>query len=176
MLTTLSVDNIWNLVRKVKTELPTECQWCCMNDGLYTDKEATLVALEQKLGFNSSEQRFDNITEEALKNAAEMFLYINTCPTSQMWKSRFTSWLTFYKDIFRTESPSQIILTLNRLLKVKNQRYKDEHEVLQKIFKRTTSLFLLKYEAIQRFLPATTKNASSGIEQTLKSFDLEGNN
>ena len=37
----------------------------------------------------------DTLTKEELQSAGEMFLYLNTCPNSQWFKS----WSTFYKDL-----------------------------------------------------------------------------
>ena len=41
-----------------------------------------------------------------------MFLYLITCPTVTI-----KPWIVFYKDLFQTQSPSQIILSLNRVMK-----------------------------------------------------------
>ena len=51
------------------------------------------------------------MTNKELKTAAEMFLYLNMCPPT------IKPWLVFYKELFQTQSPDQIILTLNRLMK-----------------------------------------------------------
>ena len=68
-------------------------------------------AVEQILNIESSEQINDNKTNEDLKIAAEMFLYLFMCPET------IKPWTVFYKDLFLTQSPDQkIILTLNRVL------------------------------------------------------------
>ena len=176
MLTDLSVNDIWIIVRKIKAQTPLECQWCCMDDGLYSDKKIQLDKLEDAMGIVSSEIRFENITEDALKNAAEMFLYLNTCPTSNAWKKWFSSWSTFFNDLFDTKSPDIILLTLNRMMKLNdNPHYKNEIGILKKIFKRTTTLFSLKYEDIQRMLPGVSTNVSIAEEiPSVKGFDIEG--
>ena len=39
-----------------------------------------MATIEEKLGFESSEVRFENITSGDLKIAAEIFVYLRTCP------------------------------------------------------------------------------------------------
>ena len=39
-----------------------------------------MTELEQKLQIESSEQINESMTREELKTAAEMFIYLNTCP------------------------------------------------------------------------------------------------
>ena len=67
--------------------------------------------LEQKLKVQSSEQINETLLRNELQTAGEMFMYLTMCPTIMK------AWITFYKDLFQTQSPGQIILTLNRLTK-----------------------------------------------------------
>ena len=79
------------------------------------------------------------MTAEDLKTAAEMFIYLNMCPEA------IKPWIVFYKEIFENESPDQMILTLNRMMKgtrtPQNEFFKQLAETL---FKRVTSLFSLQ--------------------------------
>ena len=68
-------------------------------------------AVEQILNIESTEQINDTLTNEELKMAAEIFLYLITCPTT------IKPWILFHKDLFQTQSPYQIILSLNRVMK-----------------------------------------------------------
>ena len=68
-------------------------------------------AVEQILQIESSEQINETLTNEELRHAAEMFLYLTMCPDT------IKPWLLFYKDLFQTQSQEQIILTLNRMIK-----------------------------------------------------------
>ena len=105
-------------------------------------------AVEQNLNIESSEQINDNLTNEELKTAGEMFLFLSTCPDS--W---FKSWSSFYTDLFLTESTDQIILTLNRLIKTEMLQDKEAKVRAEKLMKRSMSLMSLKYEQIQRWRP-----------------------
>ena len=98
-------------------------------------------AVEQKLQIESSEQPDESLTIEELKTAAEMFLYLNTCPDS--W---FKSWYSFYKDLFLTQSADQIILTLNRILKTETLQDWDGKRIAIKLFQRAASLLSLQFE------------------------------
>ena len=108
--------------------------------------------MEQKLQIESSEQIDESLTIDELKTAAEMFLYLNTCPDS----SWFKSWTLFYKDLFLSQSADQIILTLNRMMKTKTTETSQDNDGkvrAKKLMKRVKSLMILKYEEIQDLRP-----------------------
>ena len=54
-----------------------------------------------------------NITEDILNTAGEMFIYLNHCRDGGNAK-----WIQFYKDLFKIHEPDVILLTLNRLMKL----------------------------------------------------------
>ena len=62
-------------------------------------------AVEQKLKMESSEQKMETLTNEDLRTAAEMFIYLNMCPN--LW---FKFWASFYNDLF-LQMTDKIILT-----------------------------------------------------------------
>ena len=107
-----SDDNIQNAVKTVKSETFLDLSCDYYNINLNDDGPLSQVmAVEQKLQIKSSEQINESLTNKKLETAGEMFLYLIMCPYS------IKPWLVFYKDLFQTQSPDQIILTLNRLMK-----------------------------------------------------------
>ena len=81
--------------------------------------------------------RAENISNTTLNTAGEMFLYINFCPDS------LKPWLLFYEDLFGKHPASNILLTLNRILKAgtNNSRDKSYKIIAEKLFsKLRTSL------------------------------------
>jgi len=104
-------------------------------------------AVEQKLHVQSSEQINETLTNEELKAAAEMFLYLNTCP--DVW---FKDWFSFYSDFFLNQPADQIILALNRMTKIASPQNNNGKLRAEKLLLRTARLLSLKYEEIQSFL------------------------
>ena len=104
-------------------------------------------AVEQMLNIESTEQINDTLTNEELKTAAEIFLYLNTCPSSM-----FKSWILFYEDLFLTQPADKIILTLNRMMKTETSHDKDGKLRAKKLLQRTAQLLSLQYEDIGNFL------------------------
>ena len=123
---------------------------------------------------DSSYDTFENMTTEDLTTAAEMFIFLNTCPPSdeanmQQW---FTSWSKFFKDMFETQSPEIILLTLNRLTKIKDDGF---IRVSENLFKRLASSLKLKYKDIQNLLPDSGRNFSLMEDTQVKeSLNLKG--
>ena len=172
--------DIWSIVKTMKRETPLDkdCK-TEKNDMLYADIFFQVKEFEKKMEMRPNGRMFENTTNELLGAAAEMFIYINICPctlasdsanTMEQW---FKSWYTFYQDLFRTQPPSYIILTLNRLMKSGNN-LKDKIRA-EKLFKRTGTLLALKYEEIQRIMPEEAIRVSDQ-EDTRHVFKSEGTN
>ena len=142
----VGVDSIKSVVKTVKAMLYLFCDGLMLSGG-YMLGQVKLV--EQMLQMESSENIDDTLTKEELKTAAEMFLYLNTCPDS----SWFKSWTDFYADLFLTQSVDKIILTLNRMMKTETSQDKDGKVRAKKLMKRIKSLMKLKYEEIQDLRP-----------------------
>ena len=125
--------------------------------------------LEQKLNINSSEVRFQNITLDELKSAAEMFIYLNICPGSL--KPEFQ----FFDDLFKKKTPYLIILTPNRLKKgVNNQQTVFFKMIAQSLLNRIAKMLSLKYEDLMSILPGLLNNASSNTDpSSFTSFKKE---
>ena len=126
------------------------------------------------LNYTTPSLTFENMTRDDLKTAAEMFVYLNSCPGSGALKLWFKSWASFYNDLFKYQTPDRIILTLNRIIKTKsnNEQIKNFKGKAQKLFKKTSRHLLLGYEKIQNLIPAVESNSSS-VDFNLK---REGDN
>ena len=109
LLKTLSVDVIRENVRHIKLQKSLDIS--CQGNYGFNLESGVVDTAEEQLKTNSSDERFNNMTAEDLKTAAEMFIYLNTCPDS--W---FKSWSSFYRDLFLTKPADQIILTRRRSL------------------------------------------------------------
>ena len=131
------MDVIRENVRQIKLQKSLDVS--CQGSYGFNLESSVVDTAEEQLKTNSSDERFNNMTAEDLKTAAEMFIYLNMCPEA------IKSWIVFYKEIFENESPDQMILTLNRMMKgtrtPQNEFFKQLAETL---FKRVTSLFSLQ--------------------------------
>ena len=81
--------------------------------------------------------RLDNITAGDLKLAAEILIHFYTCPES------LKGWFNFYTNLFQTQSPNKIVLTLNRLLKGDN---KDFESTITKILQKVNDMLEFKFK------------------------------
>ena len=70
-------------MKNIKTELSLDLE-CRLSPDLllYDDKMSQVNLLEDQLGIQSTEVKFENIGRENLKTAAEIYIYLNTCPDS----------------------------------------------------------------------------------------------
>ena len=138
------------MVKTVKSEtsLDLNCEYYGnMNSRAMLSGDSMLSqvkAVEQMLLMESSEHINDSLTNEDLKTAAEMFLYVNSCTYL------LTPWLSFCKNLFENESPSTILLSLNRMLKVGDTREnRDLKTIVKKLFQKSNSLFSPKYGEVK---------------------------
>ena len=119
----------------------------CYDNGFYHSsiQESNVKAVEQKIPIRKDERiHYDDMTDTMLNNAASMFLYLNSC------SDLYTPWFVFYKDLFQNKSPSQIVLTLNRILKSKSTLQTEKFRGIAKnLFEAITNVYSLKYNDIQ---------------------------
>ena len=106
-------DTIWSVLKKVKSDLKFEkCPTGAPADvfdelqnprGLFKmgDMLQLMEKVECELKIKSNEQIMENMTAENLKKAAEMFLYVNSCPDP------LKSWFLFYINLFERKSADQ---------------------------------------------------------------------
>ena len=139
----MSIDKILNIIKRTKSE--TNVDISCTVDSLISENErlTQVKAVEKKLQIESTEQIFQNMTDEILKTAAEMYIYLGSCPNP------VKPWIYFYKDLFQNESPDLILLTLNRLVKssgTSSQKINDLITVAQSLLRKYTPLFSIEYE------------------------------
>ena len=150
--TKLSDDTLWGFIKKIKLETSDNIQ--CFKDRLYmfhTDKLSQVTAVEKLLESESTEQKYENMTLENLETAAKMFIYLNSCPYNDGYIMK--SWSSFYDYLLNTQSVEQIILTLNRMMKIKTTQSDDDGKIrAEKLFKRTATLLSLEFGEIQQSL------------------------
>ena len=159
---------------KLKTYATQNC-----NGGVLeaTDIQYTVTHVEQMLELQSSELRFENMTAENLKIAANMFIYLLTCPFYNIDNIYDEEWFKsrdmFYKDLFnKNTSPDIILLTLNRMMKVTNENKdkKDGKRRAKKLFRRIADYLSLKHGTIQSLLSLAAGNIiDPNISKSLKS-------
>ena len=156
-----STNEIWNLVKNLKIQ---NKEWMhteyCKHDegqGFYDVSQVmypTVKTLEDKLQINSSVVILENMSKDSLKSAAEMFLYLNSC-------SHFLRpWLSFYTDLFNGKSTSEIILSLNRIMKPWNNPR--DIRIARKIFGNLTSMLALNYQTIGKIINGNSANLLKG--------------
>ena len=166
-LTNISLDNIQKVVKIIKSETPLDLKCDVLSDALDNDVFLLQVkAVEEKLQIESTDQIIETLTMEDLKNAAEMFLYLNTCP--KLW---FKFWSSFYTDLFMTQPADQIILTLNRMMKPKVSKVQDGNIRADKLLKKITSNLSLRYKEIQRLTQQEKLKHIIGEHQSLNISD-----
>ena len=158
---------MWEHVKNMKSNISLDL--ACRQDGLYGDgdqhldiSDVQVREFEQKLNINSSEVRFQNITLDELKSAAEMFIYLNLCPGSL--KPEFQ----FFDDLFKKKTPYKIILTLNRLKEsVNNPETVFFKMIAQNLLNRISQMLSLKYGDIISMLPGLLNNVSSNADTSI---------
>ena len=147
------------------------------NKLLYDDDVmlAQVMKVEKALNIESSSSIINNIPKKYLETAAEIFLYLNSCPFTAISKRWYKSWFIFYNDLFKTQQPNKIILTLNRLMKSNTEKNRHVKLMASKLMEKATILMELKNEELRRMLPGGTWNASVfGDHDTIKGFTTNG--
>ena len=152
-----NMGEIWNAVRNIRSETVTS-QFICQSNHLLNEQVSQVKAVEQLLGIESSEQPIYNISNKILKSSADPFMYLAVCP------GEYNAWAKFYKDLFGRESPHQILLSLNRIMKKTNIKKGTLRNVARNSFREVT-------KALKQNIPREKTNLNF---QDTNSFDLKG--
>ena len=161
-MTNASVVKVWDVVRRVKSNPSLLENSCGIRTGVYSSDQNVLslaLAVGYQLEAELSYDIFENISSENLETAAEMFFYLYACPTDFINK-----FMVFYDDLFRTQTPYQMILTLNRMIRIKSTGNNVGKAWNEKLFKKAASLFDMKYEDIQSLLPRNQSFINEHVE------------
>ena len=143
-MSNLSEKIFWDSLKKVRYISYGRCEVTVSN--LYKEDmmESQVEDLSKLLNLNTSGDVDTDVTDSTLKTAAEMFLYLNSCPDD------LRSWFVFYEDLLQKKPIEVILLQLNRILKGGySQNNKKLKTIAKKVFERVTTLFSFKYEQIQ---------------------------
>ena len=134
-----------------------------------------VMKVEKALNIESSSSIIYNIPKKYLDTSGEIFLYLNSCPFTTISKRWYKSWFIFYNDLFKTQQPDKIILTLNRLMKSNTEKNTHVKLMASKLMKKATILMELKNEELRRMLPGGTGNISVfGDHETMKGVTTNG--
>ena len=134
-----------------------------------------VMKVEKALNIESSSSIIYNIPKKYLDTSGEIFLYLNSCPFTTISKRWYKSWFIFYNDLFKTQQPDKIILTLNRLMKSNTEKNTHVKLMASKLMKKATILMELKNEELRRMLPGGTRNISVfGDHETMKGVTTNG--
>ena len=92
---------------------------------------------------DSPESILENMDNTTLKHAADMFIYLNSCPQS------IKSWILLYKDLIDVSNRDVLVLTLNRILKAENIDQNDEFkDIAKRILEKVQIDLSLQYKEI----------------------------
>ena len=141
-------ERIWAAVREINTQMCGDFK-----------KLPLVMAVEEKLQVKSTDMRFNNITDADLNTAAQMIIYMCTTCT----ENSNPEWVRFYFNLFKTQSPNEIILTLNRLQVILSSvnNYITRFGVFEtnlKLFNRTKAILGLKHKQIRGLIPRKPYN------------------
>ena len=141
---------MWSLIRKLKTRFMIKT--CGENILTIGAIQSVVEALEQELKAKGSETIM-NLTDSELKTSSEMFIYLVSC------YKEMSQWYWDYQSLFKNGSPREIILQLNRLMRMGDP-------VQARLFKIVEKELDLKVEVIQN-LVLGTNNSSYGTENSI---------
>ena len=143
-MSNISEKIFWDSLKKVRDISYERCEVTVTN--LYKEDmmKSQVEDLSKILNLNTSGDVDTDVTDSTLKTAADMFLYLNSCPDD------LRSWFLFYEDLLSKKSLEVILLQLNRILKGGySQNNKKLKTIAKKVFERVTTLFSSKYKEIQ---------------------------
>ena len=155
-----------------------------MGQNVHNSIGEQVEAIEQQLNIQSSKdpyQRYENMTAKSLKHAAEMFIYLGSCPGPlAQWFLFYTGWSDGKSDssIFSllADQPDLIMLTLSRIMRGPNITPNKNHLAIRHITRKLLNRMILLLT--QKFGEIQSGKAHSSFQNmtTKESLDRKGKN
>ena len=157
----LTKANIWNIVRKTRNRKLYEQVYACQNPILlsYDHIKTNIDRIEEELNLNTTISAFppENLTSEALKTAAELFTFLNHCPSSIL--------ISLIAHLFKNDSPTDILQALTSVVKSSSQPA-DKQLAVTVFTKVLKSFGLNQYEEIQKISAGMCDNGDCSKKTT----------
>ena len=116
---------------------------------------------------DSPESVLENMDNTTLKHAADMFIYLNSCPQS------IKSWILLYKDLIMWKTRDVLVLTLNRILKAESVNENDDFkEIAKNILEKVQIDLSLRYKEILNINIGQIESRPGGNISHLKGLTL----
>ena len=107
-----SLDQVWRAVREAKylyiEDISKYCLHEMIKDSIVSER---LDFIEAKLGLETVSEVQEDVSDESLTGAGEMFVHLVYCHDHR----RIQSWLQLYPDLLTNYSATALILTLSRI-------------------------------------------------------------
>ena len=149
---------LWGLVRESRDKLWRVKREEDCRKNMFVNQELLGGNIEEiggGLNLTVSSAVRDDVTEETLRAAAELYIYLIYCPTDKR-----KQWLEFYINLLRRPLKT-IILTLSSIMSKKRMMSNFEFNLASKIFTKISSVFDLKSGHIDQFLKRTAENSNT---------------
>ena len=161
-LQNLTDERIWDTILDLKINASL-FRLVCRIDGLYdgATQNGLINRLERRLHIDSSNKSYNDISEQKLKKALNMYIYLNVC------SNKFQEWYTFYYELFDNNSPFQIVLALNRISNFAPDQ--TERSIAEKLFINITDLFSLKHQEINSLVNGSLRSYTGDLRKELES-------
>ena len=135
----LDQENVWKIVKLIRKatiqhyQYDLDCDRTLPIDYIIEDN---IYFVEKKLHLNITSNLNENVTDETLKTAAEMFTCLNYCPNINF---RYIS--EFLENLIKYDSAKNILLALTSIRKMSQNAVKESST---KILMKAMEIFKLK--------------------------------
>ena len=155
-------------MKRVKVKSPVnQCTKGILED-LHIEKQVNKI--ESKVYVtppDSPESILENMDNTTLKHAADMFIYLNSCPQS------IKSWILLYKDLIMWKTRDVLVLTLNRIFKAESvNENNDFKDIAKNILEKVQIDLSLRYKEILNINNGQIESMPGGNISHLKGLPL----
>ena len=144
------MESVWEIIRDIRKEFVTSFSATdkCEAFTLYlseNDMRNNIRKFEDKLNLTASYKIEENVDRKLLKDAAEMFIYLQFCPKPV----KSSPWKEFYEDLLKNYSLKLILLTLNRILRTSEIGSRNNKNVPEKLLDKIRETLELQHKNIK---------------------------
>lgn len=173
------LDKVWNIIHKIRFDIVSALSLVDYNDECNYENwnfepmlEGSSIKtnnqrLAKGLGIKLNDKVVSEISAETLKTAGEMFIYLNLC------SNKVERMLQFLEEIFLSQTPDMILLTLNRMRLSAELKSLQFGEVLHDLLREMIVILNLEYKNLEQVTSGSGKVYTKISDDLLKSKILQ---
>ena len=151
LYTVKDTEKVWSVVKELRLNKQlmrdsnkTLCIENMNKDTVFIEKMLDNIETKLRLVGSNNSGFKRKISDESLKDSAEIYVFLIYCPNPDYRSPNKNSWVELYKTLFSTNKQQSIILSMSRIISEVESSKAFEYNLARELFREVWSVFELR--------------------------------